>query len=682
MLSIVTIGLSAFILFLIQPMISKIILPVFGGGSSIWLTALVFFQTMLLAGYASSHFIAKRCRPLQQVGLYLAMLFLAVFIWPVHVRIAGDAMLPTLRLLLILLLSIGLPYFILASTSPTIQYWMAFGERRLSRNPYVLYAVSNAGSLAGLLSYPFLVEPHLTVDQQLTLWVWGFGAYAALMLACAWAYLRVWRSSQKPEVEKAAIQDARDPEAIQIPMRTRLGWIVQAMIPAAGLMVFTHHLIVDIVNFPLLWVVPLCLYLLSFVFCFLWPAISEPRPLRTLITLLLIGALAITMRGEFNVPFVWQIVGACCGLMGICMFFHGNLERAKPQAQDLTGFYLAMSLGGSLGGIFVAIIAPVIFKSHYELYLVLIAALYFILHPYLVSGKPAVRRIAGSVVLIMLALTYYNAEIALLGQLSYKARSFYGTYTIREEPAVPQKQVAGRILSQGTTTHGGQAWDSKGRLIPISYYHPRSGVGQALRRLPDIEHIGVVGLGTGVVALYGRAHQRFDFFEIDPLVVDIAQNRFDNLKRSRARIHHHIGDARITLRSIDDHQYDVLIMDAFTSGSIPVHLLTQEAMQEFLRVLRPDGIILYHISNRFIDLLPVLNGVARELDLTGRHHRAAENKALHQSYAHWVALSPDPNALRRLTAGDANWRPLPEDAIRWTDQFSHLWSVVDFAREY
>ena len=280
---------------------------------------------------------------------------------------------------------------------------------------------------------------------------------------------------------------------------------------------------------------------------------------------------------------------------------------------------------------------------------------------------------------ILLVFLFFNEEVWYHSFITYRARSFYGTYIVREIPAVSGLHVAAKILSHGTTTHGGEVRNSANRLVPISYYHTKSGVGLAFKKIKSLKKIGAVGLGTGVIALYGRRDQQFDFFEIDGKIVDIAENLFSNLSSSASEIHNYVGDGRLELRKKPDRFYDMLVMDAFTSGSIPTHLVTEEAVAELLRVLSEDGIILYHISNYYIDLLPVLNCVAEKQDLFIRHHFSQGDKFWYKSPAHWVLLTKSEKSMKTLTGGDPSWKIPPDKKICWTDEKSNLWGVVDFS---
>lgn len=676
MIQVFAIGLSAFLLFLLQPMISKIILPDFGGGSSIWLTSLIFYQLLLLAGYSFSHLVVKKLRPLKQAIIYSSIILLSLLFIPVRIHFREADLTPVIHIFLLLLTSIGLPYFLLSTTSPLVQHWIAAENK--TRNPYIMYAVSNAGSLVGLLSYPVLIEPNLTNGRQTSLLSYSFGVYVLLILLSLILYLKRSTGRKiKPGLEQEAVSSSRR-AGEEISWRKRVNWMGQSMIPAAALMVFTQHLTVDIVNFPMLWVIPLSLYLISFVICFLKPGLSKPSLLRTVIIILPVLAMTLALRGEFKIPFLWKIAASCTCLFAICIYFLGNLERAKPAPEKLTSFYLYLSLGGCLGSIAVGVIAPLVFKTNFELYIVIIASFYLILLPYFSQKRKSLKFFFQVMAALLLVLSFINEEISHHHHITYKTRSFYGTYSLRELPAIPGKQIAARILSHGTTIHGGQARDENNRLIPITYFHQGTGVGQAFSRLTGLRNIGVVGLGTGVVSLYGKAGQAFDFFEIDPMVGEIAQERFDNLRASPAHIRYLFGDARLEMHKIPDDSYDMLVLDAFTSGAIPTHLLTDEAMAEYCRVLRDDGVILFHITNRFVDLVPVLNCAAQKMGLFIKHHTSIDDPFTHRFSAHWVILAKSRAIFETVTSGNPDWETPPAKKICWRDDFSNLWSVISF----
>jgi SAM-dependent methyltransferase len=672
---IITIGLSAFLLFLIQPMISKIILPVFGGGASIWLTSLIFFQVLLLAGYFFSHILATYLSPKKKGALLFIVTGAAFLFIPLNITFPQVSLFPTVNIFIVLFTSIGLPYFLLSSTSPILQHFIAVDPHNKERNPYVQYAVSNTGSLGGLLVYPVLIEPLLTNSMQTKVWSYGFCIYSALIAICIIKYLKgiSGRSTDNVIQPGAAGEEAQT----DISLRTRADWLVQSMIPSATLIVITRHLTTDIVNLPLLWILPLCCYLASFIICFLFTGISRPSPLRTLAVILPVAAMGITLRSEIDMAFWGEVAVACGCLFAICMFFHGNLERGKPHSLNLTSFYFYLSAGACFGSILAGILAPQLFKSNFELYIVIIVTLYFLLAPSVQQKEKKYRLFYNIVAAVVLAVVFISQEIISESSTLFQTRNFYGSYTILEKPEIKKKQIAGKLLLSGTTVHGGEARQA-GRLIPITYYHEKSGVGLAFSRIKTLKNIGCVGLGTGVVALYGKKGQVFDFYEIDPDIIKIAQTHFNNLKTSRAAVRNFAGDARVKLRKVTNGTYDMLVVDAFTGGAIPTHLLTHEAMEEFFRVLSKDGLILFHISNQFVNLLPVLSCNAEKMGLHIMHHESVPELLTYRFYAHWVAVAKNRKAFDLLTRDDKMWKEPAGSKICWTDEFSNIWSVINF----
>jgi SAM-dependent methyltransferase len=673
LLHVLTIGISAFLLFSVQPMMAKIILPLFGGGSSIWLSSLIFFQTLLLAGYAFIHLLVRSKDPVKMTIAYALLVLVSAAFIPLQPRLTQAALPPGLHIFLLLAATLGPPYFVLSTTTPAVQYLMVTGSQAATVNPYVQYAVSNVGSLAGLLLYPVLIEPLLPNSRQTALWSMGYGIYTLLMLGCIAAFVR---RRPLPVSDASARATASLPPPVVVSRRQQAGWIGRSMIPAIALVVFTHHLTVDIVNFPLLWVIPLSLYLISFVVCFSVPAVSRPRPWRTLACLAPVAASLVAARGRYAVPFAWEIVLSSVCLFAICMYFHGNLERDKPDPRHLTNFYLCVALGGCMGSLCAVVIAPAVFKSAFEFYLVLILTAYFMLAHVLNASAKSLKRLLVLTTAVILVLAFYNEEVSLHGGVAYRGRSFYGTYTVRDIVDTTGRHPSARLLNQGTTTHGGQTRDARHHLVPKFYFHEGTGAGSVLGRLDHLDRVAVVGLGTGVMALYGRKGQRLDFFEIDAAVVDIARQYFENLAASRADVHFVTGDARLALERLPAGTYDLIILDAFNSDAVPTHLVTVEAVQSYLRLLRPDGLILFNISNRYLDLLPVLNCAAERLNLHIRNHASVGDWSTLRYPARWVALTPSTGRLAQLTASDDKWRTPFADKICWTDDFTHIWSAV------
>ena len=675
MLQVLTIGLSAFLIFNLQPMISKIILPFFGGSSYIWITCLIFFQSLLLSGYAASHFIAKNMNLAKQVVFYALLIILSLLLIPIQIRFIHTDSYPVAAILMLLFVSAGLPYFLLSTTSPTVQHWIVAEKKNRARNPYVQYAVSNAGSLAGLLSYPFVIEPFLSNSRQTKLWSWGYIFYTLLLVACLIRYISASRNIAPPVSSNPG--SYHDQNFEKISAQTKIKWLYQAMIPCASLVVFTNYMTVDIANFPLLWVLPLCVYLISFIICFLWPAVSRPGPIRTVSVLVPVVVMSFILFGNINAALVWKILVSLISLFSICMYFHGNLEQSKPEPKYLTFFYLYLSTGGCLGGILAGVVAPMMFSSIVEFHLVIISSFLFMLWPYVAKTRKKIRIVFQTAIWLLVAATYLSQEVFLPPSLVLQDRSFYGTYRVVDYQAISGKHLAHRILYMGTTNHGGQARDPENKLYPIAYYHEYTGVGKSLLKIPDLKNIGMVGLGTGVLALYGKKGQHFDFFEIDPIVVDIAKQHFDNLKASAADIRYYVGDARITLREMPKSHYDMLVMDAFSSGAIPTHLLTLEAMQELLETLKTDGLILYHISSRYLNLLPVLVCNAQKLGLFIKINENSPIKSTLKLSAKWVVLTKSKLKLNMLVQDDPTWKTPPNDEICWTDESSNIWSVIN-----
>jgi SAM-dependent methyltransferase len=676
MFQVLTIGLSAFLIFNLQPMISKIILPFFGGSSYIWITCLIFFQSLLLAGYATSHYIAQNMNLKKQAIFYVLLIVLSLLLIPVKIRFVHTNSSPVSSILVLLFASVGLPYFLLSTTSPTVQYWIAVNKKVKARNPYVQYAVSNSGSLAGLLSYPFIIEPLYSNSRQTIIWSWGFIIYTMFLIICLITYV-VGVRSRNNSIAESNPGPSRRQSMGKIDTNTKIKWLYQAMIPCAALVVFTNYMTTDIANFPLLWVLPLCVYLISFIICFLWTDVSRPGPIRTLTVLVPVVVMSFILFGNIHAGLAWKIIISLISLFAICIFFHGNLERNKPDPINLTSFYLYLSMGGCFGGILAGIGAPIVFSSAVEFHMVIIVSFLLILWPYVSKTRKKIRILFQTAICLLFAGTYLSQEIFMPSVFVLKARSFYGTYYVSDFPAIPGKYAAHRLLNMGTTNHGGQARDSENNLYPIAYYHEYTGVGKSLLKIPNLKNIGVVGLGTGVLALYGKNGQQFDFFEIDPIVLDIARQYFDNLKVSNVDTRYFIGDARITLRKMPKNHYDMLVMDAFSSGAVPTHLLTLEAIRELLETLKGDGIILYHISSRYLNLLPVLECNARKL---GLYIRMNENPPFQSSLklsAKWVALTKSRLKLNMLTNNDPTWVTPSGDEICWTDESSNIWSVIN-----
>ncbi len=676
-----TILLSAFLLFLVQPIIAKQILPWFGGTSAVWIMCLLFFQVLLLAGYTYAHLLTRRLAPRRQVLLHIALLAASLVFLPIVPSAAFKPVAGTdaaLRIIVLLLATIGLPYFLLSSTGPLLQKWVA--PRFPERTVYRLFALSNLGSLIGLLAFPFAIEPF--VPSLMQSWLWS-GAYAAFVVACAataWSYGRHQPSlpDQAPHELALPAADAAGAHAERAPRaRDVLLWLAFSMLGSVMLMATTSHVTQNIASVPFLWVLPLSLYLLTFVVAF------EGRGGRgwyeqkwcLIVTLGLIVAMAwglAASRGVLDVGVAVPLYMA--GLFMTALFANGELAHRKPAPRWLTHFYLTISLGGALGGLFVGLVAPRIFPTHLELplALVLLAALAIV-----VTWRNKV--LVGPAIVASLATLWYSGEYVtfLRDDVVVMQRNFYGTLRVREQGS-GDLQV--RRLLHGVILHGEQYTIHPERLEPGTYYTRTSGVGRAIgaRQAQGPIRLGVVGLGVGTLAAYGRAGDVVRFYELDPDVLALARTHFDYLKSTPAALEFALGDARLSLEregaAGTPQRFDVLAIDAFSSDSIPVHLITREAIRVYMQHLAPGGILAVHVSNRFLDLKPVLANIAQAEGLVVRN--VTDYPPEPASMTDWVLIAATPAAFEAEGLEVAEpIEPVPAYSL-WTDQFNNLLDVL------
>ena len=672
-----TIFLSAFLLFQVQPLIGKWILPWFGGGATVWTACMLFFQTVLLAGYAYAHLLRSRLAERGQALVHLALVAGALALLPIAPAAGwspeggGD---PTWRILVALAASVGLPYFALSATSPLLQAWFSVAHPQAS--PYRLYALSNAGSLLALASYPFIVEPALRLTTQAVVWSAAFAAFGVLCGGCA---LKAWRA--RPAAES--------PDGPRPGLVTRLLWLALAACGSVLLLAVTNQETSGVGPEPFLWILPFSLYLLSFILCFE----SERTYWRPLFWGLLAPAVAgmIALLCE-NVyaPIIWQIIGYNGGLFVCCMVCHGELARLKPRPRYLTSFYLTSAAGGAVGGLFVAVVAPLVFHEYFELHIGLWTCLALAAAAFWHEQSPRRRwkprwafplfglgvlavLVGAGVVLVMEAREEIRYSLSA-------SRNFYGVLQVTEYNAEDPEQHH-YVLSHGRVMHGCQYTSESLRYVPTTYYGANSGIGLALlNRRPDLPmRIGVVGLGTGTLATYGRKGDTFRFYEINPEVRRLATSRFTHLADSAARCEVVLGDARLSLEREPPQAFDVLALDAFTSDAIPVHLLTCEAFEIYRRHLKADGVLVVHISNRFLDLQPVVLGLAEHLGMAAAViDDQNPDDAEEYCASTWVLVTQDRNFLERRAIRDATSQPGEKPgALRlWTDQYSDLLRIL------
>jgi hypothetical protein len=671
-----TILLSAFLLFLVQPIIAKQILPWFGGTSAVWTVCLVFFQVLLLLGYTYSHLVTRHLAPRQQARLHIALLLASLLFLPIIPSVAFKPAADTdaaMRILLLLTATIGLPYFLLSTTGPLLQKWVA--PRFPEKTVYRLFALSNFGSLIGLLAFPFAIEPFTTSRTQSIVWS---GAYALFVLVCAFS---AWKSSRGPEgphvVDTSA--PAADAPAGPAPSgRDYAMWLAFSALGSVMLLASTSHITQNIASVPFLWVLPLSLYLLTFVLAF------EGRGGRgwyerwmMFVTLLFVVGMAAGLsagRGVLDVSLAVPLYSV--GMFVSVFFCNGELALHKPAPRYLTQFYLTISLGGALGGLFVGLVAPRLFPTTFELPLALMALA--------AMGLVVVwnnKFLIGPALVASLATAWYGSEYLtfLRDDVIYMHRNFYGTLRVREQ-GTGDLQV--RRLLHGVILHGEQSTTAPDRLEPGTYYARTSGVGRAIeaRQSAGPVRLGVVGLGVGTLSAYGRAGDTVRFYELDPDVLALAKNYFSYLPSSPSNLEFVIGDARLSLeRELArgaKQGYDVLAIDAFSSDSIPVHLITREAIDLFMQHVAPDGILAIHISNRFLDLKPVLANIAQSLGLAARLVSDSPTGSGSASMTDWVLIArTDAPFAHELLGVATPVEPNPAFSL-WTDQFNNLLDVL------
>lgn len=697
------------LLFLVQPLVAKLLTPLLGGTPDVWNTAMVFFQATLLLGYGVAHLGARWLRG-RQIPVHVALVAVPLLALPLAVP-AGwrlpDGTAPALWTLLVLAVTVGLPFLALSTASPTFQRWFSLSGHRHAADPYFLYAAGNVGSLLALLAYPLVLEPRLSATDQSRLWSLGYLSFVVLTGACAWVLRR------RPDAVVGLAAAEAGPTSPSLGARLRVRLVAFAFVPSLLLLGVTRHLSTDIASIPLLWVVPLALYLLSFVLAF-------GRSPERLIDLSgrTVALLAVPLAASFAASFdsVWLVlVPHLVFFLAAATLAHARLAELRPPADRLTEFYLWISLGGVLGGIAGALVAPAVFTSilEYPLALGLVVAMRpataaarrhvdtraVAVGAVLVTGLGLAWRATGAastpeaarLPVLFLALVGAGAYVALRSPRTFALaiggvllvaglaepnptldaeRTFFGVHRVFEDDR-------GRhVLANGTTTHGMQ--DPADPATPLGYYHPDGPIGDVFATTADAppRDVAVVGLGSGALAAYGRSGDGFTYYEIDPAVSRIASDPayFTYLADSPADTAVVLGDGRLSLERTED-VYDLIVLDAFSSDAIPIHLLTAEAVQDYLAHLRADGVLAIHISNRYFDLAPVVSRLAETFGLSAMGRldapTPAQVEAGHWSST-WVALAPEPAALSGLSAADG-WGALPPGEGRlWTDDYSDL----------
>ncbi|MDD5321579.1 MAG: fused MFS/spermidine synthase [Methylococcales bacterium] len=721
-----TLFISASLMFVLQPLFGKLLLPLLGGSPAVWNTCMVFYQSILFLGYLYAHTISTRFNQHRQIQLHAAIILISFLTLPVALpenTVPPTDSNPTFWLLWTLFLAIGLPYFVVSTTAPLIQKWFANVGHHTSHDPYYLYAASNTGSLLALLSYPFLLEPAIGLVNQKSFWSIGYVMLCLLIAGCAFV---LWKTRQNT----VTIQDISVKEN-NLGLYRKFHWMALAFVPSSLLLGLTNFISTDIASVPLLWIIPLTLYLLSFVIVFskwnnrIHPVMVKLQPI------VLLPFIVYAFINPADLPYWAYLFLHLLAFFFAVMVCHGELAKDRPHTQYLTTFYLIMSFAGMLGGMFNTFVAPFIFNGIYEYPIMIVAAL--LLRPGTVASfnkelllqitAPALLVITGLVlyasvkdllqyfdliVISLIALTFLTfllrgrpvafalltGAIIFLGlglhglssHTLYQERTFFGVLAVRESVLTNEQNQPEKYheLFHGTTKHGAQRLVALLAKIPLTYYSRPGPMGQLFKEFDNNNQnwaIGIIGLGTGALACYAKSTQDWTLYEIDPLVVDIANNPayFSYLKLCTQKTTMRIGDARLSLEKEPDHKFDLLVLDAFSSDSVPTHLLTSEALELYFKKLKPDGILAFHITNRHLLLKKVLSIHAEQLHFAAliQEFKPQQDIPLVVS-TDWVVMAKKPETLAPLNLSRlGNWQKMPLyfDMKPWTDDFTNIVSI-------
>jgi hypothetical protein len=684
----VTIFLSAFLLFEVQPMIGKIILPWFGGAAAVWSTCLLFFQAALLGGYLYAHCSTRYLKPRHQAILHIGLMAVSLALLPIIPSptwkpvAAGD---PSIRILLLLTATIGLPYVLLSTTSPLLQAW--YVAAKPGAIPYRLFALSNLGSLLALFTFPVLVEPMLATRTQAIRWSGVYAAFVVLCAAVAWSALRT--APKKVESIGLAAATLPDPAASEPAAPNwvlHVLWTALAACSSALLLAITNHLSQNVAPIPFLWVLTLGVYLLTFIICFERERLYHRAVFLPLLAAALGGASFAIFYDQGNPNLRWAIPTFVATLFFCCMVCHGELVRLKPDPRHLTNFYLMVSVGGALGGLFVAVAAPNLFHSYLELPLAMIAcpalvAIVLWISPGEWKSVKGVQSVRITMIVFTIALAVYLGYQKHLEDRRYllSVRNYYGVLRVYDSPDADERTPA-RKLIHGTINHGSQLLDAKAHRTPTSYYGPKSGMGRAIRYFESKGpvRVGSIGLGAGVTASYCRPGDFFRIYEINPLDFQIATSWFTFFNDCQGDHQVLFGDARLTMEQQPPQNYDVISVDAFTSDAIPVHLLTRECFAVYFKQLKPGGILAVHVSNRFLNLVPVVAGNAHDF---GKAAVLVDDDGEDEDYlssSDWVLVSDDAAVFSQSFFKARGIEPAKvRPGLRpWTDDYSNLFQIL------
>jgi SAM-dependent methyltransferase len=657
-----TIAVSAFLLFLVQPVIAKQILPWFGGSSAVWTTCVFFFQFLLLGGYAYAHALVRYLPARPQLIVHVVLLVLSLAALPIVADAAwkpagGED--PGFRILGLLAATVGLPYFLLSTTSPLVQAWYA----RRVESPYRLFALSNLASLAALLSYPVVFEPLVTTRMQALSWSVAYAVFVVLCAASAIYSLRGVVGAGTAPVRLARGPAPRFAE--------RLQWIVLPAIASFLLVAVSNHLTQNVASIPFLWILPLTLYLLTFILCFDGRGWYR-RGLFVPLAAVAVVAMAWIQR-DFSLTHNLRLALPvhAVGLFVLCMLCHGELVMLKPRPARLTEFYLLIALGGALGSLVVSVIAPRMLPGDFEFAIGLVLAGVVLA----LRVAPAGRVVALGAAIVAAFVTWaaYDYVQTVVEDTRVLKRNFYSSLRTRDEV---RTEGTVRKLLHGTINHGEQFVDADKRCQPIAYFGPKAGIVRALAALrhPNMK-VGVLGLGAGTMAGWGQPGDLYKFYEINPQVIELAETEFGYLKECHAKVELVLGDGRLALEREPPQGFDLLAADAFSSDSVPMHLITREALQEYMRHVRPGGVVVFNVTNRYLDLAPVVNRLAESLGLHARlvsHVPTDEEYSLYSS-TDFVLVTADPRLFERPALVDvAEEIKISRKVSVWTDDFNNL----------
>jgi hypothetical protein len=656
-----TIFLSAFLLFVAEPMVAKQLLPTLGGSSAVWTTCLVFFSVVLLLGYLYAHWISSSFTPTRQAVIHILLLTAALMMMgvPVSPSAAAVSFHPALTVFRVLATLIGLPYLALSATTPLLNSWYASSFQ--GQAPYRLFALSNFASLLALASYPLLIEPHLTMSRQSSWWSGGFLFFAVVCGAIAWQGRRRTVSAV-PEDATGKI----------LPAAPEVFWFVLALGGGMMLTAVTHHMTENIAAIPLLWLPPLGLYLLTFILAFggAWHPVRQSM-LR--FVLIAVASMAYVLRDiRAQLPIMISVPLFLIGLFLTCFFLHGELYARRPDTSGLTRFYLVVAAGSAAGTLLVGVIAPLVLRANYDLACTLVIVALIALAATWHDGWGLrilwVAGVTAAIVVLSVQIKQYDDDAVAL------MRNFYGTLRVRETHLPPQSDTDRQLLN-GTIEHGAEWFAPQYLNQPLTYYASNSGLGLAMRLCCGAgpKRVGVIGLGTGTVAAYGNPGDVIRFYEINPLVERLARAWFTFLHDSPAQTDVVLGDARLSMQDEAPQRFNVIVIDAFSGDAIPVHLLTREALALYRRHLQPDGILVFHVSNQYVDLEPVIAAIAKDAGLRAMsvHSHGDEQNGLY--FADWVLVTANQAFLAQPEVfNNAFPTHLRTDVRLWTDNYSSL----------